>query len=205
MANKVLTLGKDGRIALKLPGGQVQSLPEVEPACVYLLVDCSSSMSGAKILQAKQGALGFAEKAVKSRYSVGLVSFSDIAEQLAIPRKELATFGSKLQGLAALGSTNMTDALDFATHELMLRPGIRVIVIVTDGEPDSKESCLVAARRAKEAGIDIITIGTDGADQEFLKLLSTRMGLSVNICQSQLKAGISDAARLLPRSSRPHN
>ena len=53
---------------------------------VYLLLDCSSSMEGVKLSQAKSGAVGFAEEACGKGYGVGLIAFSPGSTTLRIPR-----------------------------------------------------------------------------------------------------------------------
>lgn len=198
MVKKLIALGDDGRVVLKLPGGKVEPFPQPRSAVAFLLVDCSSSMEGSKIQQAKEGALGFAESAIRKHYSIGLISFADSVEPLAEPQDEPAAFEVCLRGLQASGGTNMTDAIEMAAKKLQLREGTRAIVIVTDGMPNSKETCLSAAARAKAAGIEIITIGTDGADVAFLQRLSTRADLAVAVEAHELKGGITHAATLLP-------
>lgn len=198
MAKKLIALGEDGRMVLKLPGGKVEPLPEPKSAVAYLLVDCSSSMEGNKLHQAKEGAMGFAESAIKKHYSVGLISFANSAELLTTPKRDYAGFNARLRGLEASGGTNMTDAIELATSNLQALDGTRAVVIVTDGEPNSRETCLAAAEKAKAAGIDIITIGTDGADIAFLARLSTRTDLAIAVTAQQLKTGISEAVNLLP-------
>lgn len=198
MVKKLIALSDDGRMVLKLPGGKVEPYPQPNRAVAFLLVDCSSSMEGNKMRQAKEGAFGFAESAIKKHYSVGLISFADSAEPLAEPQNEPAAFEECLRGLQASGGTNMTDAIEMASRKLQLQEGTRAIVIVTDGMPNSKETCLSAAARAKSAGIEIITIGTDGADVDFLQRLSTRSDLAVAVAAHELKGGITHAATLLP-------
>jgi Mg-chelatase subunit ChlD len=201
MAKKLLALGEVGRIVLKLPGGQVQPLPERERAYAFLLIDCSLSMAGSRLIQAKEGSLAFAREALKKGYSVGLIRFAGTAEVLCYPKDGLDALESKLQRLGVAGGTNMTDALDLAVRELAPLSGARVIVIATDGEPDSRSSSLQAAQRARTAGIDIIAIGTEDADKGFLALLATRFDLLVSVASNNLKTGISEAAKLLPRAS----
>lgn len=201
MAKKLLALGEDGRIVLKLPGGKIESLPEQQRAHAYLLIDCSGSMAGSNIVQAKEGVLAFALDAVRKNYSVGLIRFSDSAEVLSSLKDGISGLKSRLHMLEASGETNMTDALNLAKSELASLSGIRVIVIATDGAPNLKESCLEAAKSAKAEGIDIITIGTDDADCDFLALLATRPDLAVIVASSHLMIGISEAVKLLPAST----
>ncbi len=202
MAKKLLALGEDGRIVLKLPGGKFESLPEQQRAYAYLLIDCSGSMAGNNIVQVKEGALAFALDAVTKNYSVGLIRFSDSAEVLSTPKDGISGLRSKLHVLDASGGTNMTDALNLAKGELVSLSGTRVIVIATDGVPNSIESSLAAAESAKSAGIDIIAIGTEEADHDFLALLATRAELAVAVSSKYLKRGISEAVKLLPSAIR---
>ena len=79
------------------------------------------------------------------------------------------------------------------------------MVIVTDGMPNGQGdpmSTLKAGEDAKRNGIDIITIGTDDADQEFLKRLASRKDLGVKVQSKHLEKTITDSVRLLPPAPR---
>ena len=68
----------------------------------------------------------------------------------------------------------------------------------TDGQPDKVGAALKAGQAAKDDGIDIITIGTDDADQEFLKKLASRADLGRRVSQEKFAQGIASASQLLP-------
>jgi Mg-chelatase subunit ChlD len=72
------------------------------------------------------------------------------------------------------GSTNMTQAIEIAYTDLIDKSGLCVIVLLTDGYPDNSSSSLKIAQACKTENIEIIAIGTDGADQKFMKKLATR-------------------------------
>jgi len=202
MAKKLLGLGDDGKLVLRLPGGKTEKLPEPERARAFLLIDCSSSMSGSKLTQAISGALGFAGDALRKNYAVGLVSFASDAEILCSPEPSLAAIAARAERLTASGSTNMSEGIEKAAVDLLKAPGVRAMVVVTDGVPDSPEAALAEARRAKDAGIDIIAIGTDDADRAFLEKIASRSDLAVKVASAQLESGIAGAARMLPAASR---
>jgi molecular chaperone DnaK len=164
---------------------------------VYLVVDCSSSMGGSNIIQAKTGAMEFAKEAVKKGYSIGLISFDSEAQLLSAPRRQLSEIQEHVNALRAEGSTNMSDAIDLAATRLGTT-GVRVMVLVTDGEPDSVSAAEKAASRAKAKGIDIIAVGTDEADYDFLKRIASRKNLATMVGHEQLKKGIADTAGMLP-------
>jgi Mg-chelatase subunit ChlD len=198
VARRLLTLGADGKLALRLPSGEVEAFHGPAQAWAFLLVDCSSSMDGGKLSQAREGALAFAKDATQKHYSVGLIRFATSAEVLCSVRDGSSTLAAEVVKLNAQGSTNMADAIALATQQLSALSGVRAIVIVTDGMPDNRSSTLSAARIARDAGIDLIAIGTDDADREFLGKIASRADLAVKVSRSELKDGITSAAKLLP-------
>lgn len=163
---------------------------------VFLLMDCSVSMAD-KLGQAKSGALGFATDAVGEGYAVGLILFGSSASILSPPSKNLSSLKECVEKIETGGSTNMTHAIQLGIEQLQGKIGQRVLVIVTDGAPDDRDSTLKAAKSAKDDGIDIMTIGTDGADIQFLSLLASRTELAMAVAQKQLADGMASAAKLL--------
>jgi molecular chaperone DnaK len=198
MGRKILGLGQDGKLVLRLPGGKTETIPERILARALLLIDCSSSMSGPKLAQAIGGAIAFSEDAVHKNYSVGLITFASDANLICHPEASFSELVSGVERLAASGSTNMTDAIEKATAEFVRHPGVKAMVIVTDGVPDNPETALTAAKQAKESGIDIIVIGTADADQGFLQKIATRSDLAVKVSSDNLQSGIAWAVKMLP-------
>jgi len=200
MPKKILSMSADGKPVLRLPGGKVEPLAQTQAkeSQVFLLLDCSSSMEGSKLIQAQNGSLEFADKALSSGYAVGLISFGSSAEVLSELSLNLSALRESVQELNASGSTNMTAGIELAVEELTSRNGARAIVLVTDGAPDDRGSAIRAAEHAKASGIDIITIGTDDADIDFLRQLASRTDLAIDVSKKMLADGISAAAKLLP-------
>jgi uncharacterized protein YegL len=164
---------------------------------VYIALDCSRSMKGKYLNQARLGIWGFAKDAFKKGYLVGLIKFSDKAEHLCEPTNDISILQNCMQEVRASGGTNMTDAITLAHSMLKKFTGTRAVVIATDGMPDDVETSLRAARLAKVGGIDILTIGTDCADQEFLKKLASRAELSARVSGEMFAQAISNASLLL--------
>jgi Mg-chelatase subunit ChlD len=170
----------------------------IKEGWLYFLLDCSGSMrKGQKLDQAKQGIIEFAKDAFKKGYRLGFIRFSDEAEVFFEPTGNLDTLQNIIKGLKAVGSTNMTAAIKTAHAKVKGFPGTKVIVIATDGMPDNVKSSLEAAQRAKADGIDIISIGTEDADQEYLKKLASRTELSSKVSSDRLAQAITDASLLL--------
>jgi Mg-chelatase subunit ChlD len=161
-------------------------------------------MAGDKIIQAKDGASGFVKDALLKGYSTGLIRFASFATHILEPLHKEHPIKEGLSKLTAGGSTNMADGIRLATEKLIDWDArdARVICIVTDGEPDDRNATLQFADEAKQRGIDIITIGTNDADQEFLKKIASRTSLAITVDKNLLKSGIISAAKLLPQRKR---
>jgi len=186
-----------GGVQIRHEGKPVKS-SETKAGFVYVLLDCSTSMVGDKIEQAKKGALSYAKDALSKGYLIGLITFSSEADHVCEPQKQLSVLKRNLEGIVALGTTNMTEAIHLATMKLRSKIGHRAIVIATDGMPDEKSTALEAAQKAKENGIQIDAIGTDDADQYFLKKLASRPELGIKVPREQFEKGIASAAKSLP-------
>jgi Mg-chelatase subunit ChlD len=182
----------------------------------YLLVDCSVSMDGSKFEQAKRGAAGFARDAIEKGYATGLIEFYWSAAHLSEPTRDMTTLANNIGRLKikkvglgeALGSlfhkwgggTNMAEGIRLAHERLMTKTGTKAIVIITDGQPNAEgdpDRSLRAGESAKKDRIDIITIGTDQADQQFLKKLASRADLGMKVDQENLQDTIISSVNLL--------
>jgi len=168
---------------------------------VYLLVDCSASMEGDKLKQAKKGALNFAKDALGKGYLTGLIRFDSSPKLICEPFKDVSNLEKRLVGLEIGDTTHMAKAINLA-HELLREiQETRVMVVVTDGMPNGPgdpAASLDAGQKAKRNGIDIIAIGTDDADQEFLKRLASRAELGMKVPSKQLEKAITSSVKLLP-------
>ncbi|MCK5509729.1 MAG: Hsp70 family protein [Desulfobacterales bacterium] len=177
----------DEKSGIKLPGPLIDNtnmdlswtdyepelVKDMEEIYVMLCIDVSGSMSGGNLQQAKSGALNFMKNLDIEYTSTGLISFGSSAQLLMHFTKSAKDMNNAINSLSISGSTNMTDALRIAYSNLICQEGRRVIVLLTDGGPNDRSSTLEEGQSCRDENIEIITIGTDGADQSFLKALAT--------------------------------
>jgi Mg-chelatase subunit ChlD len=199
----IKTPGSDGRamiagVAENTTQGTTNIQFENQKGTVYLVIDCSGSMAGNKMCQAKIGILEFAQEAIKKEYLVGLIKFDNSAARLCEPTYDIADLRASLEGMDANGSTNMAAAITMAREHLGVTGYARAMVIATDGRPDRTQTALQAGQSAKNDGIDIIAIGTDDADLAFLKKLSTNSILGNKVSNEQFGKAIASAYLQLP-------
>ncbi len=144
------------------------------PMSIVLLMDCSGSMYGRSIAEARIAATSFVERALGPNRQVAIVAFpGGVACALTA---EVAKLEAALTGLRPMGATPLAEGLASARELLKGRAGVqRVFVIMTDGHPDDPDAAVREAQRIVSTGGRIITIGVGKQVRpEFLQGLASR-------------------------------
>jgi len=195
-------IGAPAQAALDTSRGQDLAKAGALTGYIYLLVDRSASMrKGDKVRQAQKGAIKFAKNALEQGYYTGMIQFDTSPTLVCEPDKNIAALEKAVSDMKPSRSTHMAKAIKLAHKLLTNQPGMRVIVIVTDGLPNGEgdpQASIMAAKEARRAGIFIMAIGTDDANSDFLKRLASRFDLGMKIERNQLASAISDSSRMLP-------
>jgi molecular chaperone DnaK len=166
---------------------------------VFFLLDCSGSMSSNNKLQfAKSGGIEYAMEANSKGYKIGLISFGNNAKKILDLQDNIENFKIQISNIEIDGSTNLTDAIRIAGEILSTNIGERIIFVVTDGFPDNSNSAISEAQLAAKSGIEIMTLGTDDADLNFLNSIATKKEFSKKVNRQDFQQGIKDMAKLLP-------
>ncbi len=182
-------------------------LPPEEEEVVHLhmsvvqAIDVSGSMHGPPLEEAKQAAMAFVKKSDLAHMSVGLVEFGSNARKCIDPIQNARSIEKAIKQLAISGSTNMMDGIVEAHAMLGSAEDPRFIILLTDGYPDDPGGAIRAADAAKADGIDIITIGTGGADEEYLRKLASCDENNVFAQQGNVVAAFSRIAQVLTETA----
>ena len=170
----------------------------------YILIDCSESMSYyQKLEQVEKGSLEFAQDATKKKYKTGIIEFNDDTRLICEATYDLNVLKKRLSSLHAIGRTNIAGALALAVSYLKNVNGGKYILLATDGDPnigspDPYTAAYRQAANAKKRGIEIMTLGTDDAQWDFLNKLRTKTGFVKVVDRKRLQSAIADYAKLLP-------
>jgi Mg-chelatase subunit ChlD len=109
-----------------------------KPLDIIFVVDSSMSMgSDGKLDEAKKTVIGLSLAAAAKNDRVGVVAFSDGAEEVIALTEDVEGSVEKVLGLRPLESTNIEEALHLS-GEIFLRdhsPHQKHVILVTDGEP----------------------------------------------------------------------
>jgi len=166
---------------------------------VYLCLDVSASMADpGKMSELLKGSIAFFYRAWRADYAIGVIAFASSARVLTGATRNPYRFERSLAGLEPNGRTAMALALGLASGRLRFRRGRRVIALITDGMPDSREATLDAAAAARAAGIEIVAVGTGAADEAFLQALTPRPELASVVASQAFADAIGRAAGRLP-------
>jgi molecular chaperone DnaK len=164
---------------------------------IYLLIDVSSSMAGAPLMEAQSAARAFLDKCDFTRTEVGLISFSDEVTLQADATDNARRVQAAINRLEPDGTTNLADALALARVQLSKTDRRRYIVILTDGYPDAAEAAVAEATAARDQGIDIVAIGIGAADREYLRRLASTESGSIFATQGELVSTFGHIARMI--------
>lgn len=188
----LLRLGKNG--TLMLNGREVK--PMGQGTNVAVLIDTSDSMADDKLEQVKDGTLDFAAAVIEKGYNVCAVVFGDRAAVACNPLHDSAELARKIRGLR-VGMVGGTTHIGAGLAVCAKVPNLSHILVVTDGAASDGDYALSLADNLKAEGVEILTLGTHDADRLFLQRLASRLGLSIQTHDSELRTQLAKAGQLL--------
>ncbi|MFO1487216.1 MAG: VWA domain-containing protein [Verrucomicrobiota bacterium] len=143
---------------------------------IVVAIDTSKSMLAEdiapnRLARAKLAALDLMQQAKSDR--LGLVAFAGSAFLQCPLTIDDSAFRQSLEALDVNiipdGGTAIGEAIDEATRAFKEGENHKVVVLFTDGEDHDSEA-LAAAKKAKEAGVLVFTIGIGSAEGELLHI-----------------------------------
>ena len=141
------------------------------PVHIALLLDCSGSMYGQSISEARRAAKSFVDHTLagSANRRVSLVAFPGGLKTPVTNDKSVVM--EALRGLSPIGSTPMALGLAQARAALKNSTGVhKVYVVLTDGHPDDPEGTMEECHRIRRTGGRIITVGVGRqVQQEYLR------------------------------------
>ena len=138
------------------------AIPEPRPLELVLVIDRSSSMSGSRIVQARNAGVA-AIQALRQDARVGVVAFSGGADRVMapVPMEQRGEAENFVRAIHASGGTNIAAAIQAANSVMSSDPRyIHHVILLSDGV-SSPQPALDAAQTLASRGVSIsaITIG----------------------------------------------
>lgn len=161
---------------------------EKVPHRIALVLDYSGSMRGRRLEEMKTALTKFISALGLAGNEIAVVPFSSDAS-LAVPFSgDAATILGAIQGRAAGGRTRMGLGMALALRHMgrpipnwWQMPAIAarppagqkdVLLLFTDGKVHDEEDCRELAKIARRQGVELVAIGTGGANLDFLRELT---------------------------------
>jgi molecular chaperone DnaK len=141
------------------------------PMHLALIMDCSGSMYGTNIIEARKAARAFVGRTLAAQRSLAVVAFpGGLKSGLTDERLRIE---AAIDSLTPIGSTPMHQGLATARDALKGKAGVqRVYLLLTDGHPDDPAATVAEATRIKRLGGRVITVGVGRQVQrDFLEAL----------------------------------
>ncbi len=144
------------------------------PMNIVLVMDCSGSMYGRNIDEARKAALTFAQASLGPNRQIAVVGFPGGVFCPLTP--DLRRIQSAIENLTPIGSTPMSEGLAAARELMKSKAGVqRVYVVLTDGHPDDPDATTGEITRIRTGGGRIITIGVGSQVRpDYLRGLASR-------------------------------
>ncbi len=148
-------------LAHRLAAGQV-TLDDIArnrvPMQIALIMDCSGSMYGTNMVEARKAASAFVDRTLEGGREIAVVAFPGGIKTR--PTDQADRILAALDSLTPIGSTPMHQGLVQARDTLRGKAGVqRIFVVLTDGHPDDPDATAAEAHRIKRTGGRIIAIG----------------------------------------------
>jgi molecular chaperone DnaK (HSP70)/uncharacterized protein YegL len=148
------------------------------PLHIALMLDCSGSMYGQSMNEARRAATAFIGKTLASKQArkVSLVAFPGGLKTPVTADQRVVM--DAIDQLTPIGSTPMALGLAQARASLKASTGAqKVFVLLTDGHPDDPEGTVEECHRIRRTGGRIITVGVGRqVQQEYLRSLCSTPG-----------------------------
>jgi molecular chaperone DnaK len=159
-----------------------------EPLNVVMAVDVSGSMSGNPLSDAQIAMCNFVSQMDFSHTRVGVLAVSD---RTSVVTKLTDNEDACIRAIQSItcGQTGYgNSAHPFAEIKSMLKneDGRLFAIILADGIWSHQNAAVAAAKKCNEIGIETAAIGFGGADERFLKDISSEDANALLVSQAQL-------------------
>lgn len=169
---------------------------------IYIFIDMSGSMHHS-ISDATRAAQRFVDQTNVKSMHIGIVGFATshkIYQEATNRKRQLKNSLIKLKQnfeLYEVGGGNADDPLSYLESLFSDYGTYKLALILTDGIWEDSEEAVQCAHSVWEHGINTIGIGIGGADEDFLKQISSIQDLSELTDASHLVESFSKIARVI--------
>lgn len=170
---------------------------------IYIAIDFSGSMCGRPINKAIEAASSFVDQIGTDNFAIGIMGFADRNKIYLQSSKDRGSVDRAISGLRQhfdsdeLSYGNEADPFRKLYTAYRMNEGLKLAIVLTDGEWYPDDEPVEMARKCNRAGIDTIGIGFGSANESFLREISSMKDLSGLTDLSHLNESFSKIARVI--------
>jgi Mg-chelatase subunit ChlD len=141
------------------------------PMQIALVIDCSGSMYGTCIREARKAAKAFVHRTLQRNREFAVVAFPGGVK--TAPTNQIDRIEAAIDSLSPIGSTPMQEGMRRA-RDILNRTGNiqKVILVLTDGHPDDPEAAAAEAHRIRQDRGRVVVVGVGRqVDRAYLQRL----------------------------------
>lgn len=173
LSSQKILRGATGEMFLAVDlSAQTQKVKERAPMSLAIVIDRSGSMSGEKLMQAKEAATGLLER-LTVRDRVAVVQYDDSAQVIlsstTMDHVGKARARAVISGIVDAGGTNLHDGMALGRDEVLRQVGdsalgaLNRVILLSDGNANAGITDLPTLNRvagqASERGVRVTTVG----------------------------------------------
>ena len=181
--------------------GQPIDTNRMEPVAlnVVMAIDVSGSMGGTPIEDAKRAMRNFVNELDSNNTYFGVIAVSDRSEIVCNLTNDGDECIRKINSIncGQTGYGNATHPFETIMQMLSQEDGRLFAVILADGVWSYQEAAVAAAHKCNTEGIETAAIGFGGADEAFLKDISSEDANAMFVSQSELSQAFGSIAQSL--------
>jgi molecular chaperone DnaK len=179
--------------------GRPVEAEEMRPAetSVLLAVDVSGCMAGEPLDDAKKAMCSFVDQMDMSSTRVGIIAVSDSSEVVQRLTDNAEKCKKAIRGIICgqTGYGNFTHPFKTIREEFEKVEGRRFAIILADGVWADQPKAVSSARKCHQAEIETAAIGFGGADEQFLRDISSSDANALMTSQGELTRAFGKIAQ----------
>ena len=156
---------------------KVETNSESDKADIAIVMDCSGSMSGQPLSDAKVAAKSCVNAMNTINQEISIVQYSSVAEIASNKTNSKAVLLNSIEAIGDGGDTNISAGVLAGISTLTGATGTKAIILMSDGQDgNTQEAMDTVILSAVEQGITIYTVGLGDTNDEYLRNIADKTG-----------------------------
>ncbi len=145
-------------------------------ANISIVLDCSGSMNGTPLADAKIAAKACIDKIKTDKQNISIVAYSSDAKVITEKTNNADLLINGINALNADGGTNIPSGIEAGVSSLSGSWGSKAIILLTDGQDGNSQAMDAAIESAIRNDVVIFTVGLGDVNDDYLSGIADKTG-----------------------------